>query len=826
MKNLLLFLLLIGFVYPMDAARLYGILQDNKGNTLPFASVYITGTSTGTTSNADGYYEIELAAGTYEFTFQYIGYEAVSKEVTIGNKDIELNITLSPVAQNLSEVVVTAGEDPAYAIIRKAIRKRKYYQKQVKEYSCDSYVKGTQHIENLPKSFMGQSLEGFRQGLDSSGTGIIYLSESMSRLHYKNGEYKEIMTSSKVSGNDNGFSFNSGAALSQISFYKNSFELGDTKILSPIARNALSAYKYRLESTFLDKDDRKINKIEVIPKNKMGAVFQGYIYIVDEDWAIYSTDLFTTGKSVNISVLDTVRFKQTHINLGGDIWRVFTQNIAFNLKLLIIATRGNFVGVFSNYDLEPKFEKNFFNAEVFKVEDLANKKTTMFWDSIRPVRLSNEEVDEYQTKDSLQKIWSSKAYKDSIDRQANKPKILDLLTGYTWQNSYRNYKISIAPPIDKLVYNSVQGQVLFLGLEFYKGLDENNTRWFKFHAEGEYGISDQQFRGKGFFQMKFNSITNTFLHLEGGRTARQFNREAPIKGSINSAYTLLFKQNFAKLYDEYYGRVYFSQRFANIFWLRLGLRYARRMPLVNNTEYSFGYREQRTYFSNHPQDFGRPPLKDEPSFLAHNHFEVALALRIRFGQKYITYPNRRFYTGSKYPDIWIKYRRGIPLLGGATNFDYLEIEVEKDDIPLGTAGLFSFRAAFGWFPYRDKMYFMDYKHYNGNQTMFAKSSAYLSTFQLMPYYLRSSNTFWGEVHLEHDFNGFIWNKIPGLKTLGFEFVTGYHFTPTMGSYMEFNIGLDRIGWNLFRFLRADFVIGYQPGNRVNFGGVLSITLSL
>jgi len=248
MRNL--YLLLLGCIAYTTAfaSHVHGVINDDKGEVLSFASIYIKGTSKGTTSNIDGFYSLNLQPGTYELIFQYIGYDSKTEKVTVGEEDIELNVTLSPIANSLQEVVVTAGEDPAYRIIRKAIKKRKFHLNQIKEYSCDSYVKGTQHIKNLPKSFLGQSLDMFRQGLDSNGTGIIYLSESISKLHHKNGEYKEIMSSSKVSGNDNGFSFNSGAALAGISFYLNSFELGDTKILSPIASGALGTYKYRLET--------------------------------------------------------------------------------------------------------------------------------------------------------------------------------------------------------------------------------------------------------------------------------------------------------------------------------------------------------------------------------------------------------------------------------------------------------------------------------------------------------------------------------------------------------------------------------------------------
>lgn len=826
----LYFLLFILFINTdIFAAHIRGKLTDVEGEILSFASIYVRGTSIGTTSNIDGFYDLVLEDGRYELVFQYVGYESKTEKITIAQQDIELDIVLSPIANSIQEVVVTAGEDPAYRIIRKAIKKRKFYLNQVKQYSCDTYMKGTQHIRNLPKSFMGQSLDMFRQGLDSNGTGIIYLSESVSRLHYKDGEFKEIMSSSKVSGNDNGFSFNSAAALASLSFYENSFELGDTKILSPIANGALGAYKYRLETSFYDNEGHLVYKIEVIPKNKLGAVFAGYIYIVDKDWAIHSTNLFTTGSSVNISVLDTVRFKQTHLKLSEDVWRLFSQDIDFTLKLLIIATKGSFVGVFTNYDLNPKFGPKFFNAEIFKVEDLANKKVTEFWDSIRPVPLSQQEFSEYQTKDSLQKIWNSRAYKDSMDRVANRPKIFDLLTGYTYQNSFQQYRFTILSPINTLHFNTVQGQIIGLGFEFTKDVNEEKRRWFKLHLDGEYSIDDNQLRGMGFFQMRFNAINNAFLHVEGGRAKRQFNPSNPVPDIVNTYYSLLGKLNYMKLYDEYYGRVFYSQELFNGFLLRGGLKYSQRVALTNSAEASWVPLNPNRYFSNNPKDLGYPNrMKDSPSFLTHQHLEISLAFRIRIGQKYITYPNRRFYSPSKFPDIWIRYKRGLPIFGGDTNYDYLELKVEKDEIALGTVGLFSFNVTGGWFPYKPKMYFIDYHHFNGNQTIIAKNNAYLNSFQLLPYYEHSTNSAFAMLHIEHDFNGFIWNKIPGLKALGFEFITGYHllYTPEHGEYMEFNIGLDRIGWNLFRFLRVDFVMGYQIGEPLRYGGVIGLTLSL
>ncbi len=828
--NVLFCLLLLSSWSIAQANTLFGTLTNTAGEELPFAVIYIVGTSSGTTTNAEGYYELELEAGNYEIAFQYLGYTTKKQKIALTQKRQKFDVQLEPMATSTREIVVTAGEDPAYAIIRKAIRKRKYYEKQFDAFSCNSYVKGTQYVENLPKSFMGQSLEDVIPGLDSNGTGVIYLSESVSRLYFKKGEYKEVMTSSKISGDDNGFSFNSGAAMADISFYNNNFELGGSKILSPIAGGALGSYDYQLLNDFEDADGRIIYGIKVIPKNDLSATFRGMIYIVDQDWAIYSTELYTTGKAINIAVLDTVLFKQTHINLGGDKWRVFSQDITFGLNLLFIKTRGRFIGVFSDYNLKPNFEKGFFNAEIFKVEDEANKKMETFWDSIRPVPLLQTEAVEYHTKDSLAKIWATKAYQDSVDKKNNEPTLLNLIGGYTYQNTYENWNIKILSPIDKLTFSTVQGQLIGLGAEFFKGLDKEKNRWYRLHADAEYGFEDKQVRFRGFAQMKFNSITHNLLHLEGGRQLRQFNINDPVSMLVNTYYSLIFRQNYAKFYDEAYGRIYYSQYLTHGLLMRAGAKYAVRSAVVNHTDFSWlGRKSGKDMFSNHPLDFSRPPLPASPSFETNSLLEFTIALRIRFGEKYVSYPKRRFYTSSNSPDIWIKYKKAIGLQGAETNYDYLSLQITKEDISLGVAGLFSYNIEGGWFIQKtNEMQFMDYHHFSGNQTIISAPAGFLNSFQLLPYYEYSTNTHFAAAHLEHKFNGFLWNKIPGLKKLGFEVVAGGHFlyTPEQKPYAEFNIGLDRIGWKLFRVLRADFVMGYRPNEALRVGGVLTFNFSL
>ena len=105
-------------------AQLSGLVLDEQGNPSPFTSIYVQNTSKGTISNEEGYFHLELEAGTYSLVFDRIGFKKQIQEVTIGNTTVVLNVTMVEQAINLAEVeVLSGGEDPAYPIIRKAMEK-------------------------------------------------------------------------------------------------------------------------------------------------------------------------------------------------------------------------------------------------------------------------------------------------------------------------------------------------------------------------------------------------------------------------------------------------------------------------------------------------------------------------------------------------------------------------------------------------------------------------------------------------------------------------------------------------------------------------------
>ena len=90
--------------------------------------------------------------------------------------------------------------------------------------------------------------------------------------------------------------------------------------------------------------------------------------------------------------------------------------------------------------LEKQFDKRTFTREVLSFQENANKKDDDFWNAIRPVPLTNEETTDYIKKDILQTKKKSKQYLDSIDTKRNKFGFMDILSGYSYNNSFKKCK--------------------------------------------------------------------------------------------------------------------------------------------------------------------------------------------------------------------------------------------------------------------------------------------------------------------------------------------------------------------------------------------------
>ncbi len=179
MKNSLLIILLL--YTATSAAQISGKITSKSGEAVSFASITITETHTGTSSNQEGEYYLPLKEkGQYKIVFRSLGYKTKESEVTVNQLPFELNVVMEPVEYLLDEVVISSKKDQADAIIRNAIESREENAQKTGEYEADFYSRGILYINDVPEEILGQEIGTFGGVLDSTRSGILYLSETVS----------------------------------------------------------------------------------------------------------------------------------------------------------------------------------------------------------------------------------------------------------------------------------------------------------------------------------------------------------------------------------------------------------------------------------------------------------------------------------------------------------------------------------------------------------------------------------------------------------------------------------------------------------------------
>lgn len=810
--KILLILFFILLFFKTQAAQLSGKITDTGNETLPYVIVYVSGTSNGTTANSEGMYVMELLPGTYEISFRMIGFALLKKQVVINSEPVRMDVQLNSESVNLREVTIRAdAEDFAYPIIRSAQKKRKYYRDQVEVYSSHAYVKSTQHLTNFPKKLFGKEIN-IGDVMDTT-TKLLYLSESVSELYFhKPDKFKEKMISSKVSGSPRTYSFNQATSV-LISFYDNLVDLSGLTprgIVSPISANAIFFYNYRLEGTFSE-NGVMVNKITVIPKRNSDPVFRGTIYITEDTWRIYSVDLLIT-KDQQMDFVDTFLIKQNFIKVNEETWMPFSHQFYYSFSAMGFKGNGVVLGVFSDYNLSPEIKSSYFDGEVLKVDATANKKDSAYWSSVRPVPLTGNESTDYHRRDSSLVIRESKSYLDSIDKKTNKFKMSSIISGYSWENSYRNVSIDIVSPVQKILFNTVEGWNTSMSIAYNKDFGRDDRREYQIKPSVRYGLSNSHFNGHVLFNYYYNPRKLATIEFDGGTNLVQINGKNPISGLINSLYSLLAEKNYMKVYEKQYFKVSHSSELFNGFSLKLESEYAHRKSIANSSDYKFRNVKNRDYVSNDPYH----PSTDLMRFPSHNAFTIEAGISIRPGQEYIDRPESKYVIGSKFPVFRVNYKKGLYVAGSDIDYDLIQLGID-DDMNMGLLGTLKYMFIYGDFISKKSLFDPDYNHFNGNKTWF--SDFRINDFKNLDYYTYSTTDSYIELHAEENFGGFFLNKFPLIRKLKLQEIAGIHFlhTKQLDRYFEFSIGIEKLG-----IFRAEIFTSMTNGKRGTTGFLIGI----
>ncbi len=839
-------LLLYIICIPLVAQGIKGSIKDISGEALPFASIYVKALGTGTSSNLEGNFSLNIPPGAYNVTFQFMGYTSQVRQVEVGQGFSTINVVLTPQIYQLAEVVVSANaEDPSYTIMRKAITKAKYHLLQNDSYSAEVYVKGTGQLTQVPW-FLKKTFE--KEGVDTSQ---VFTSESVSEIYFERpNTFKENVISVRASGQDM-------ANANPNAYINSSFYLPKVvNAISPLSPSAFSYYRFEYQGSFME-GGVEINKIKVTPRSNGDEVFTGEIYIRENFWNIHSLDLTTSLYGFDIHV------KQIYAPVNDDIWMPVTQQYDFSGKVFGLGGTYTYLASVSNYKIVPnedlgdavilvdekiapapeeiqaisnknvekgvqevfeeekevsrkqfkKLMKEYEKAELeqeeepdvisdysFKMDTLAARKDSIYWARIRPVPLTTKEIQGYQRDDSVYVAEKVKRDADSLVLRNGNPLRLNglLFGGYYKLGERLRYRFPGFLP--QLQFNAVEG----LNLTFTGNFEWRNdtTSRLKIYPSVRYGFASDQLYGK--VESVFgvgNRVNRGNFRVSGGSYIEQFN-PAAIGPFINSIYTLLYRRNYMKLYEKDFVKVSFDKRFRYKYRLETSIEWANRSQLVNNSDFSIFDVENRLLKLNRPNSLETPNI----DFNNNKALIASLTLTAKPWLKFRRYNGQLIPLESSSPEIRFSYRKGInAAFYSDVQFDHLELGLKKD-IALGVRAVVDIDAEVGTFLGDPKLQFMDFKHFGGNRLGFAPIDV-SGNFRALDYYKYSTAGDYFSIRTHVRFRKLLFTQLPMVRLSGVKenLFVNYLNTMTSDDYMELGYTLD----NVLRILRIEFVQSLQ-----------------
>jgi hypothetical protein len=803
--------LIFSFHSSVQAATIHGKTLDEKNQPLPFSTITIKELNKKIVSNGNGEYSIELSPGTYTFVCQHVGYATFTKEVHVHEREHVHNFHLKPNELTLKEVIIKTGrEDPAYAIIRNAIKERSYNGKKAGAYSCEAYIKGLIRTNDYPNTLLGQTID-FEDG-DTSKKKIIFLSESISDIFVTQAnESKVVVKSTRVSGQTNGLGL---ATPFLLSFYENIVALPKSfnprGFISPIADGALAFYNYKYLGAFYE-NNVMINKILVTPKRNFEPLFKGYIQIIENTWNIHSVSLSLNKQSL-LEFADKITIEQQYEKVDFDTWMVGSQTIYPEVKFLGFDAGGYFTTLFSKYQLNQQLEKKDFGKVLLKYDSLSNKKSLEYWETARPIPLLTEEIVDFRKKDSLEKRREDPAYLDSLDRRQNKLNAFGLIVnGQTLINRNRKLNYTYDPLLKSVSYNTVEGLALQLSGSLQKELKGRNQ--LTFTPVLRYGMTNRHFNAFLRTNYRFGKKYVNNINTSFGTRVFQFNNANPIPQIMNTFATILKGNNYMKLYQANFFQMSYQKGVGDGFDFTGFINYQDRTPLVNtDTSYAWGNSRIFDKFTpNYPTEIVNQPMK------AHQNFVIGFRINFRPGTKYIELPDRVISSFSRTPTFSFQYSKAIKnILGSDNDFDKWRFSI-TGDINMKLGGEFRYRFETGGFINAKTVEVPDYNHFIGNLTR--KSTPYVESFQVAPFYaLSNKDKIFLQLNGEYRLNGLLTNKIPLIRRLNLRVVTGVNAIWLKDkNYTEVFVGVD----NILKLFRFDYVWGMgrtvMPQNGIKIG---------
>lgn len=729
--------------------KVSGHVFDENNEPVSFANVIFKNSSEGTITNENGKFYLESSETWDTLIVSFIGYETL--EIKLDKKvNYNLKFTLKEEAAALDEVVLITGKqpkknNPAIDILRKIWEhKRKNGLKQFKQYEYDKYEKVEFDINTIDsaliKSKLFRGMEFVFNEVDTSSvTGKTYLpmfiNEAASTVYGDNiiDKEKEVLKGNKNSGfSDNQVIIDFVDDLySDYNVYDNYLKFFDKSFVSPLSKTGISTYNYVLsDSAFVD--NKWCYNIIYYPRRKNELTFKGDFWVADTTYAIKEINLQAT-KSANINWVKEIYIEQEFEVLNDSLFLVkrdyMMSDFAFSKKEKSRGVYGKRTTLFDNYKFDIQKEKKFYDEEVYYYDQDVYNRDDEFWNNNRLEALNKDEKGVYKMLDTLKTVKKFK-------RLYNLGSILS--SGYI---EFNKLPLDYGPIFSTFGFNEVEGLRLRTGGRTYFG---RNDLW---RLEGflAYGFKDDKFKygisGKWLLDKKNRLIISGGNRRDVEQIGASLTTSTDVLGRSLASSSVVGTGANDKLTSINLTSLAVEMEPVRNFIVRLGANY-RTLESASPT-FSLDYvdLDAPTGISSEIKQFESSlslfyfPKRKMTGFgverrEANDDF-ARLFAQVSRGDKSM------FNSDFNYTKVQFSYGQPWQIGGFGRLFSSIEVGKTYGEVPLGLLSVVP-----------------------GNQSYF---SIY-NTFSQLDFYEFVTDTY-ASIHLEHNFNGRLFSRIPWLRKL-------------------------------------------------------------
>lgn len=861
----------------LSSQVLLGDIKDTNGNPIPFSTVYIRELSLGAAANLDGYFELKLKAGTYVCVFQSLGYQPVIKTVDVNKSTAPLHIVLPDMVYDLSTVVISGKEDPAYRIMRNVIAKAPEYANLVKSFEAEVYIKGSLYIKSISKLIKLMAKDDLKEF--NIKEGETYLQESVNEIDFTSPDFtRQRVISIKSTFPD----FGQDQSNNAIGFISGNIYKPDGfgAAYSPILPGAFNYYNFKFEGR-TNYDTYSVDKITILPKGKGAQYIEGTLYIVDGLWCISNLDIYKEeqlgvklaltqnyevvkegawlpisnrmkidmdlmGNSGTFNYNTSIRYKELSVNVPGYIKplpRLVSKSpkaIAFHektktkidkrqkmLNQLLQIENPNTAQAYKIARIQQKQEElrikdslrfNHQYVESYKtvVDSNARKQDSSFWNKIRPIPLTLSELKSLRVHDSL--ALTTVHDTDSVAKKTPKFKFGNLILGgyLRFDTVYTFRTRGLINPFS-LNFNLVDGLQYHTSATFSKKLKTRDII-------GIQPMIGYAFARKALFWEVLgfsHSIGNEYkVGFKFGQQSRDYNTDGihPLETTIEA---LIFRENPARFYHASYADLAYEHELLNDFTVIGNLYFADNTILKNVSNYSFFYRDKKEY---------EPNIPENPLYKMANHQDFSFEVAVKYKPMPFYYikngVKQPYWQYNDYPEFKLTWRKGLPVGMFDTDYDLLSFEVRHQK-RLGMTNFFNYKIEAGYFVNTKSMWFNEFKHF-AKRPLIAGVKEFFPYFLLLDSYSNSTNDHYIVSHFQYKSPFIALKRLPVLRNrLWTESLFFSHlYTPINKNYMEVGYGIGSILFNLGVFTGFEDLKYRQTGIRlsINLFGTKEITL--